>query len=59
MQIIESNKKQTEKPTKKSLINDLSKRLLESEFQSNYLIITKALKRILPDYKALKTHNQK
>ena len=59
MQIIESNKKQTEKPTKKSLINDLSKRLLESEFQSNYSIITKALKRILPDYKALKTHNQK
>ena len=59
MQIIESNKKQTEKSTKKSLINDLSKRLLESEFQSNYLIITKALKRILPDYKALKTHNQK
>ena len=57
MQIIESNKKQTEKSTKKSLINDLPKRLLELEFQSNYSIITKALKRILPDYKALKTHN--
>ena len=32
MQIIESTKKQTEKSTKKSLINDLSKRLLELEF---------------------------
>ena len=59
MQIIESTKKQTEKSTKKSLINDLSKRSLELEFQSNHSIITKALKRILPDYKALKTHNQK
>ena len=59
MQIIESTKKQTEKSTKKSLIDDLSKRLLELEFQSNHSIITKALKRILPDYKALKTHNQK
>ena len=32
MQIIESTKKQTEKSTKKSLIDDLSKRLLELEF---------------------------
>ena len=43
------------KPTKKSLINDLSKRLLELEFQSNHSIKSKCLKwivkRILPDYK--------
>ena len=43
------------KTTKKSLINDLSKRLLELEFQSNHSIKSKCLKwivkRILPDYK--------
>ena len=43
------------KTTKKSLINDLSKRLLELEFQSNHSIKSKCLKwtvkTILPDYK--------
>ena len=43
------------KPTKKSLINDLSKRLLELEFHSNHSIKSKCLKwivkRILPNYK--------
>ena len=43
------------KSTKKSLIDDLSKRLLELEFKSNYSIKSKCLKwnvkKILPDYK--------
>ena len=43
------------KSTKKSLINDLSKRLLELEFKSNQSIKSKCLKwivkKILPDYK--------
>ena len=43
------------KSTKKSLIDGLSKRLLEFEFKSNYSITSKCLKwivkRILPDYK--------
>ena len=34
--IIESTKKQTKVSTKKSLIDHLSKRLLELEFRSNY-----------------------
>ena len=53
--IIESTKKQTKVSTKKSLIDDLSKRLLELEFKSNYSIKSKCLKwvvkNILPNYK--------
>ena len=53
--IAESIKKQTEKSTIKSLIDDLSKRLLELEFKSNHSIKSKCLKwivkKILPDYK--------
>ena len=55
MYIIESTKKQTKVSTKKSPIDDLSKRLLELEFKSNYSIKSKCLKRvvknILPNYK--------
>ena len=36
--ISESTKKQTEKLTKKSLIDDLSKRLVEFEFKPNHAI---------------------
>ena len=36
--IIESNKKETKASTKKSLNDDLSKRLLELEFKSNHSI---------------------
>ena len=43
------------KSTKKSLIDDLSKRLLELEFKSNHSIKSKCLKwiakKILTDYK--------
>ena len=43
------------KSSKKSLIDDLSKRLLELEFTSNHSIKSKCLKwvvkKILPDYK--------
>ena len=43
------------KQTKKSLIDDLSKRLLELEFKSNYSIKSKSLKwvvkNVLPNYK--------
>ena len=53
--IIESTKNQTKVSTKKSLIDDLSKRLLELEFKSNYSIKSKCLKwvvkNILPNYK--------
>ena len=53
--IVESIKKQTEELTKKSLIDDLSKRLLGLEFKSNHSIKSKCLKwivkKILPDYK--------
>ena len=35
------------KSTKKSLIDKISKRLLELEFKSNHSIITKALKRVV------------
>ena len=42
--IIESTKKQTKVSTKKSLIDDLSKRLLELEFKSNYSIKSKVFK---------------
>ena len=48
--------------TKKSLIDDLSKRLLELEFKSNYLIKSKCLKwvvtNILPNYKKRKTQSE-
>ena len=51
------------KQTKKSLINNLSKRLLELEFKSNHSIKSKCLKwivkNILPNYKKWKIHNQK
>ena len=61
MHIIKWNKKETEKSTKKSLINNLSKRLLGLEFKSNHPIKSKCLKfvveKILPDYKQWKTHN--
>ena len=53
--IIKSTKKQTKVSTKISLIDDLSKRLLELEFKSNYSIKSKCLKwvvkNILPNYK--------
>ena len=53
--IIESTKNQTKVSTKKSLIDDLSKRLLELEFKSNHSIKSKCLKwivkNILPNYK--------
>ena len=53
--IIESTKNQTKVLTKKSLIDDLSKRLLELEFKSNHSIQSKCLKwvvkNILPNYK--------
>ena len=43
------------KSTKKAMIHDLSRRLLESEFRSNHSIKSKCLKwivkKILPDYK--------
>ena len=42
--IAESIKKQTEKSTKKLLIDDLSKTLLELEFKSNHSIKSKFLK---------------
>ena len=61
--IIESTKKQAKVSTKKSLIDDLSKRFLELEFKSNYSIKWKCLKRvvknILPNYKKWKIQNQK
>ena len=53
--IIESTKNQTKVSTKKLLIDDLSKRLLELEFKSNYSTKSKCLKwiakNILPNYK--------
>ena len=52
MHIVKSTKKQTEKSTKKSLIDGLPKRLLELEFKSNHSIKSKCLKwifkKILP-----------
>ena len=49
--------------TKKSLIDDLSKRLLKLEFKSNHSIKSKCLKwivkNVLPNYKKLKIRNQK
>ena len=53
--IAESIKKQIKKSTKKSLIDNLSKRLLELEFKSNHSIKSRCLKwivkKILPDFK--------
>ena len=53
--IVKSTKKQTNVSTKKSLIDDLSKRLLELEFKSNHSIKSKCLKwivkNVLPNYK--------
>ena len=46
IQIIKSTKK-TKVSTKKSLIDDLSKRLLELEFKSNHSIKSKCLKWIV------------
>ena len=55
MHIIKSTKNQAKKSSKKSLINDLPKRLLELEFKSNHSTKSKCLKwivkKILPDYK--------
>ena len=48
--IAESIKKQTEELTKKSLIDDLSKRLLGLEFKSNHSIKSKCLKWIVKKY---------
>ena len=51
----ESIKKQTKKSTKKLLIDNHSKRILELEFKSNHSIKSQCLKwivkKILPDYK--------
>ena len=63
MQILKSTKKQTKVSTKKSLIEDISKRLLELEFKSNHSVKSQCLKwivkNILPNYQKWKTHNQK
>ena len=51
------------KKDKESLIDKISKRLLELKFKENNSIKPKCLKwivkKILPDYKKQKTHNQK
>ena len=61
--IIDSFKNKTKVSTKKSLIDDLSKKLLELEFKSIYPIKSKCLKWVvkntLPNYKKWKTENQK
>ena len=54
MQILKSTKKQTKVSAKKSLIEDISKRLLELEFKSNHSVKSQCLKwivkNILPNY---------
>ena len=54
MQILKSTKKQTKVSTKKSLIEDISKRLLGLEFKSNHSVKSQCLKwivkNILPNY---------
>ena len=45
--IIESTKNETKIPTKKSQIDDLSKRLLELDFTQHNTIKSKCLKRIV------------
>ena len=61
--IIKSTETQTKVSTKQSLIDDLSKRLLELQIKSNHSIKIKHLKwivkNILPNYKKRKVHNQK
>ena len=47
MHINESTKKQTEESTKKLLIDDFSKKLLELEFKSNHSMKSKCLKWIV------------
>ena len=47
MHIIKSTKKQTEKSTKKPLIDDLAKRLLELGFKPNHSVKSKCLKWIV------------
>ena len=53
--ITESTKKQTKVSTKKSIIDDLSKRLLEFKFKQHNAIKSKclkwAVKNVLPNYK--------
>ena len=51
--------RQIKKSTKKSLVDDLSKRLLELEFTSNHSVKSKwVVKKILSDYKEWKTRDQ-
>ena len=50
LHMIKSIKEQTADSTKKSLINDLSKRLLESEFKSNHSIKSKCLNELAKKY---------
>ena len=50
MHIIKSIKEQTANSTKKPLINDLSKRLLELEFKSNHSIKSKCLNELSKKY---------
>ena len=61
--IIESTKKQTKVSTRKSLTDNLLKRLLELEFKQRNAIKSKCLKwvvkNILPNCKKCKTQNQK
>ena len=56
--IIKSTKKRTKVSTKKSLINDLSKRLLELEIKSNYSIKSKCLKWVVKNILPI-TKNEK
>ena len=62
-QISKSTEKQTKLSTKKPLIDDLPKRLLELEFKSNHSMKSRCLKwiakNILQTSKKSKTHNQK
>ena len=47
------------KSTKKSLIDKISKRLLELEFNSNHSIITKALKRVVKKILPIVKHEKR
>ena len=62
-QIIKSTKKQTKVSTKKLLIDDISKRLLELEFKPNHSIKSKCLKwivkNILPNDEKMKNAQSK
>ena len=61
MHIVKSTQKQIKESPKKSLIDDLSKSLLELEFKSNHSIKSNCLKwivkNILPEYKKRVTKN--